>query len=1179
MSNSNSTSTSIKQPTGKGGWNSVKIFWNNQDDNDFTHKASLPKLHEPDLDDFKKMGSEIFVSPFEPDHLKDDTTETLRQAMLEQSKALEEEEKEDFMKKFFPNKFNSYMYDDLFFFDSSKKEPEKYEQLGAPWAHVEAEKEENREERLVVGKIVNAVQQWIIVEISSSTFIGSTIYPNVDVWAFLQPATIGGNKSRRAINNGFVVDDAPRSGWFEAKILGNNGSPAIKADPFISGGVVDSKLKVMLDESDRDKGIIRYKLNAIVKNRYTKKEFKELVAARNESSIAAGKEYLDHFECGCWLKVWARNPDIPWEMNPEDNDAVGIVDSMNSQDAIKGVPGTKTYNPQLAPNHSWRRARLTDYKIEKGDDGEKKRKNLLYVGLYPKDMIEALENMDKELQKLTKETEKEHSVNPAIWFGTSIVWVIINRFAQAYSEHLIKNYKQKPGKVKSDSEIAKECSDQVIDLMKFLKASEVFTSFAIWGFNEFGDEKSKKLPKEGEAPKKWDEKEVLKQAQNLSKKFFDTMDNAQKKHPKTYGFTKFLYDQITDLMLCQTPAHYIEHLKTRKEEAQEFQDLMEGKKKPFWKKPDRDSAGKMARGVFASFTQSVMKAEKVTKIPITFPLIEGEKIKQFPAPIGRPLPIPYMQWLIYAVILKLKAKIEAFVEFELTWKDAKTAKEQKALLDKAKNAGGAELSLFEKHLDKMKMSFGLRGNEAEGLSEFSVTLDLHAAWGKLSSMPGAKGSAYKKKNGKDVLPDAMKHGIEDDKTNFQMGNIIKEVFSWIDVHVYIGAALKLDAVAGVEFEMDYTKTDPKEKSRWGFDPSLLKLSFNAPAFAQISILSWQTSVANANLVEVDKGTAVLLREAKFLGNTLNVPSYYFRFGEGRFTINSYLWQTPTAGIKWGDSIQWYAGYTELSNCKGTGLIYGTENGETTKDALVKNISCVDEKNIDTDTYDEFKNWLRSEFTLSQGSQYVREVQKDSETGKDLDLGKLLEYCSKGRSKDAQGEYSKINLWINPDDKAPERKLEADLKLYFPELVNCKLNTSRTKSSMIYWDVTVKNFNDTKIFIRLREDDTFVLRGDDPIKYRQMDGKEEKAKEWIAQEIVLNTQNQFTIGFDINKMHNLKAHSEAENEWGTNDLEVFPQFALKDGEEYLFVGCHKEDDGDGDKTERFIISEKIALAHK
>ncbi|MEJ2046435.1 MAG: hypothetical protein P8X89_24550, partial [Reinekea sp.] len=299
------------------------------------------------------------------------------------------------------------------------------------------------------GVIASAVSQYLIVRIELMPEINGKKdiehLPNLLTWAFLQPPTIGGDFFRKAAHNDWVVDDAPRAGWFEAEIYGSeatfdSATGLYKAPMRINrhlyqmdpGHSKPQKHKQVVEDSEawikiepnkearlkngsQPKTIALVKFNAVVRSNLTKEAFKY-----QRDTLLANKDYPDLFalECGSYLKAWVRNLDMYWSKQPEylDDDPEDLRLRMESQDALPQsnidalTHGTaiKGYNPQMYCNHSWRRERIADglwITDEKGKktplpaqtfgegDVNRAKVNLMYVGLYPSELIEALNKL------------------------------------------------------------------------------------------------------------------------------------------------------------------------------------------------------------------------------------------------------------------------------------------------------------------------------------------------------------------------------------------------------------------------------------------------------------------------------------------------------------------------------------------------------------------------------------------------------------------------------------------------------------------------------------------------------------------------------------------------------------------------------------------------------------------
>ena len=222
------------------------------------------------------------------------------------------------------------------------------------------------------GIICSEVSQWVIIEVETYKPIidgDYTTFPNLHIWSFLQPIEIGNTKSMKD-NMGFVVDDIPRAGWFEAHLCWNwliKSEYDIKTDSMVpryaprfsrlqpdpqgkpehvdviqcsssAPNEVHSKIRYkLITESGKQACYkIQIKIKLTIRNEETsqdrirknsklyeecrtklEKELKK--QGTPESDIAAEVEKklgsIRRFEGGSYIKIWARNLDYTWAVS------------------------------------------------------------------------------------------------------------------------------------------------------------------------------------------------------------------------------------------------------------------------------------------------------------------------------------------------------------------------------------------------------------------------------------------------------------------------------------------------------------------------------------------------------------------------------------------------------------------------------------------------------------------------------------------------------------------------------------------------------------------------------------------------------------------------------------------------------------------------------------------------
>ena len=196
-------------------WKSVRIFWGNDNEKDFNKINPFPELRVPKTDDNTVMefSREVSVCAFEP-------SKTYNSG-LKPIGSVYEEENYDFDQ--ISKRFNKVTNELLYIDNEELKKPDIYiDNITKP--RMQEIRETGRQlEKKRKGIIANAVSQFVIVKIELTVpVLSAADIPNITSWAFLQPPTIGKNKHRISVNNGYVVDDAQKAGWYKAQLDTSN---------------------------------------------------------------------------------------------------------------------------------------------------------------------------------------------------------------------------------------------------------------------------------------------------------------------------------------------------------------------------------------------------------------------------------------------------------------------------------------------------------------------------------------------------------------------------------------------------------------------------------------------------------------------------------------------------------------------------------------------------------------------------------------------------------------------------------------------------------------------------------------------------------------------------------------------------------------------------------------------
>lgn len=467
-----------------------------------------------------------------------------------------------------------------------------------------------------VSMIADAIEQYVLVKIVMPKEVSAkpgADWPRFRVWAFLQPPIIGRDKKRRDVNGGYVVDDIPRAGWFEAVVDGRT----------MTGEEIDysrghksppgkKPLKVTGERDASNPRVVRFKIRARVANNESEAELKE-----KSQKLRKKKQDVSLMEAGSYLKVWVRNEERTWPTKPLDDDSEKIVQSMADSDSIK--PGTGS-DPRKFRNHTWKRSRLATHKSVAG-----KIKNpdqaLLYVGLYPAHVIDKIEKFEAKIANTGK-----HESHPLAWLMTVIAWTLLAQGAKALRTKVAAKQNGK-GAVGDESPYMKT-TQQIAELFENAQLSELFASYAVAGYDEFSDVMGK-------------------------------VEAAQVHHAKWYSSTKTLLETILKASLLSDAKSRDHH------EMQRLLEKIDKEMSPPKKKTFKDSIATNMLGWGRKWRENSFTATVGLLDFKGFTDKDGKQTgsKTIPA-VPSPLPLPFLQWLSW--YLKLQSEADLKLKFSIS---------------------------------------------------------------------------------------------------------------------------------------------------------------------------------------------------------------------------------------------------------------------------------------------------------------------------------------------------------------------------------------------------------------------------------------------------------------------------------------------------------------------------------
>ncbi len=612
-------------------WTSVRIFWGNRFLDNFTTINPFPELQVPSSDDESVIAlkRDVKISPFEP-------TKTYNSGM-KTMESLIEDSNYDFESAF---KAAGKVTEETLCIDPNEiKNPDKYIDNATKSRVKEIRTSGKKIVKKRKGIIANAVSQFVIVKIEMTTAIYSVAdLPDITTWAFLQPPTIGSNKHRMSVNNGYVVDDAQKAGWFKAQISANTAQEQASglwvaemqvdryevnenAERKNDFTLIKESKPVWIKHDDKDPKTVLLKFEVVVRNDCTLTDLHERKEVlRGDPKL---KQNMVTAECGSYLKVWVRNTAHTWSKDPVDEFSEALREAMASEDE-----SYDTNNPQKFKNHTWRRSPLLS-----GDPS----KDLLYVGLYPSAVIQRLEAIDKMM--LAQPSPGDKGVNYGVWLAITSLFSLLCYALHEASENSAINAHSKDHS-KTQAVHIKEMGEKVRAMLNLFSVEEFAAALAVAG-----------LPRK-------------------DKGLSGILDECKKDeaYKTTYAFTVYIYKQMLDFALIKGEEAKNEHhekiaeenTKLREKQAnydvdngiQNLQDLLK------LKKVDK----KKISEILGDF----VKKGKVTptKFHADLDLGSAGVNLKMPFPKGMPLPIPLLQWIIWSTEFLATAGMKLAVDAE-----------------------------------------------------------------------------------------------------------------------------------------------------------------------------------------------------------------------------------------------------------------------------------------------------------------------------------------------------------------------------------------------------------------------------------------------------------------------------------------------------------------------------------
>ncbi|MEJ2046061.1 MAG: LysM peptidoglycan-binding domain-containing protein [Reinekea sp.] len=986
--------TGVIHSTGQQHWQSVRIFWGNEDIDDLDTTFPFARIHELPHDIQVKgienapavavLNQEIRINRFE--NLAGNVilqkqpkkTITWDQGLRAHKELADTHEQATRLQKETLQVPSSQLDKNFDFDDHSGR-------YGDP----SLQKSLTKVRR---GRIASAVSQHVIVRIEMSKPVTKpSELPNLDTWAFLQPPTLGGNPYRLNGNNRWVTDDAQKAGWFHGRILGveaqsigknrykvpltqfresfvrqnKKGQDTDAPQKFQFQQVLEARMKV----DEQNPRIVYVKYPAIVYNDCSKEDFKQRQQFRLQQ-----EQYEDviSLEVGSYMKIWVRNHTYTWQDDgPTDHYSEDLQNSMEVDDpylikrTFDNGKINPAFNPQLCRNHSWRRERLVDGRIETDpdtgkvteqpvDSAAKSYGDLLYVGLYPAELIDALNHISQPAQP-----GKPRELNLFNWLGTSVIYVV----ALNTLKRIMRHAAEKKAARQSISVEAKKHDPKYWEyqygktLKKFLSTMmlpELFAVQAVDAFrSNFDMDKAlneiqnifEKLGDDDELANKLDQIDTSKSNAEIRQKMLDlqlpqamierfdiiiaqktgaalkyALDDKIKTSKdeiniaSTFKTTLNVYDHILNFALFDSDNKYLkeEEHKAKNDKNNPFiarlrDRQMSGLFSRLWgrfKHANNKEVFNAVKELIASLTKGDDEHSLSFNTALDLFSFNDARLhskKNLEAvPIASPLPPP-LSFILYSMMIRLQGALPVTLagQYQKAAKDPLNM-DFETLSDQARQEKlNKNDAIVDKGQEFVGMSFGLGSDKKTVTATLEVLFQLQAAWTAAVQRFDDSNSGA---NYSGTMDD---HGLN----NMLWGPLIKDVFDYLEISLSVGA--KLEVNHNVQWQLAYLFDDELNPNNPRFESQFInrlkdiggELKVSCPISAKLSVFAWQADIMSAQLATLEKEEATFFDEVTLFGEEVEESGFRKVWGIGAYMDDVLRhYQTPEE-VYFGDKIQ------------------------------------------------------------------------------------------------------------------------------------------------------------------------------------------------------------------------------------------------------------------------------------
>lgn len=662
---------------------------------------------------------------------------------------------------------------------------------------------ELRMNRNSIGVMCTEVRQWISIEIECDA--SQTISPAVHVWAFLQPANIGGNTDALAGDQVAVLDDFPRSGWGEYRIAegGTSGVRRTWVDGTLKEEAVPGNcLKV----ERKSQQVFVFHLRLAIRNDATPGDL-----ARQKKQKGPPRP-LDDYEAGCWLKVWVRDPAVAWGMDPADDEANTLVERMDQMDPVQTNYSFATNLLATLGAHAFLRSRLM---YDPTNTGDLAKARPVYAMVFSPDVMDNIVELDKILHPKDKSATMQVASIVTVSSVTLLIAYGLRRALEAWQKTTpTVPPVTAPAGISWPAWANKEKAEFFVKMLESFDVAALLAAYAADGFA------------------------------NASP--VEVVASTGSSNPQLVKTMSAIYGQIFDMAFAQSPLHYKEFMLKRLEaRTQALEERIkwskkgaanraaEAQEKKAREKSLEDFRKQKGLGLFSTSSRAGFSVDK-EGFNFKFKLVEGSKKSSFPKPAGAPLPIAAVP-----LVWRLDLSASGDLNFEIRAVPGKDT-----------------LDLFFEIIGKGEASaaFGIHAlwSGLEDPDALAHAPSLEADWMRKTGQSTTTVKQDKESDkaeyyaNKKALRDLRESAVASppDPT-FQLFRLLKELNQAVRLDAVVTAGLKLEAGIGVKISLNSTtgerKISFKGDGAKGFSASL---KADLSAQLQASLLSVDYPIAS-----------------------------------------------------------------------------------------------------------------------------------------------------------------------------------------------------------------------------------------------------------------------------------------------------------------------------------------------